>query len=117
MNIYQEEILDPYKNPRHRGTVEDATTSATVHTPSCGDELTVTLRIESGSVAEIAFDGEGCAISTAAASMLAEELHGKSLPEVKDFSDQDIFEMIGVELTPTRQKCGLLAVSALRTAL
>jgi nitrogen fixation NifU-like protein len=117
MNIYQEEILDHFKHPRHKGPVANASHSARLTNPTCGDELTLQLQVEDGRIAQIGFEGQGCAISQAAASMLSEELADKPVAAARDLSDQDMFKMIGVELTPARQKCGLLAVSALRKAL
>jgi nitrogen fixation NifU-like protein len=117
MNIYQEEILDHFKHPRHKGALTDATHSAHFTNPTCGDELTVYLKVDGDRISDISFDGQGCAISQAAASMLTEELAGKTVADATSLSDQDMFAMIGVDLTPARQKCGLLAVAALRKAV
>lgn len=117
MNIYQEEILDHYRRPRHRGAVSDPSHRATQTNPLCGDELTATVRVSGGSISDLKFDGQGCAISQAAASMLAEELHGRSMTDLRSFSDREMLELIGVELSPARQKCGLLAIATLREAI
>lgn len=117
MNIYQEQLLDHYRSPRHRGSVRQPTHQAHETNPLCGDELTATLLVTDDTVSDLQFDGQGCAVSQAGASMLAEALHGKPLSEIEAFTDQDMLELIGVELTPARQKCALLAVATLRKAL
>lgn len=117
MNIYQEEILDHFKNPRYKGPLTEPTHSARMVNPTCGDELTIQLIVQDDHITAVGFEGQGCAISQAAASMLAEELADKTLQDAEAMSDQNVFEMIGVELTPARQKCALLAVSTLRKAL
>lgn len=117
MNIYQENILDHYRNPRHYGTVPEPTFSIDEHNPLCGDQLHFEGRIEGRRLAELKFQGGGCAISMAAASILAERVQEKSLRELNTFSDADMLEALGVPLSPTRTKCGLLALSGVRKGL
>ena len=117
MNIYQEQILDHYRHPRHQGVVNQPTHRAHQTNPLCGDELTITAVVHDDKLAEVKFDGHGCAVSQAGASMLAEALHGQPMERVSAFTDQDMLELIGVELTPARQKCALLAAATLRKAL
>ncbi len=82
-DLYQELILDHNKSPRNRGELENATCKAAGHNPLCGDRVTVFATIEDGIIKEITFDGAGCAISTASASLMTESLKGKTLEEAK----------------------------------
>ncbi len=88
------------------------------HNPLCGDRLRLTLRLdENNRVAEIGWDGEGCAISQAAASMLGEEILGKSLDEIRKIDKEDIFEMLGIPIGMNRVKCALLSLKVLKVGL
>jgi nitrogen fixation NifU-like protein len=85
--------------------------------PLCGDELEVTLKVDDdGRVLGIGWNGQGCAISQASASMLGEELLGKSLDEVKAYSKDAIFELIGIPLSMNRIKCALLSLKVVKAA-
>ncbi len=117
MNIYQENILDHYRNPRHYGTVAKPSFTIDEHNPFCGDQLHFEGRVEDGELKELTFQGGGCAISLAAASLLAEYANGKSIEELDNFSDAEMLEHLGVPLSPTRTKCGLLAISGVRKGL
>jgi len=117
MNIYQENILDHYRHPRHYGALESATKVHEELNPMCGDRLKLYLRLSGHSLEEIQFEGEGCAISIAAASMLTEMIEGKSLDELQKLRDDDVLAEIGVPLPPARTKCALLAISGLRKSL
>ncbi len=117
MDPYREHILDHYQNPRNRGSLRDPTFSVDEDNPVCGDRLHLDVILRDGTIGEIAFSGEGCAISLAAASILTEETKGKAIAAVKRFSDNDMLQALGIELSPTRLKCGLLAVSGLRRGL
>ena len=117
MDIYQQNILDYYKNPRCRGEVADATHQAEAANPLCGDRIEFFLKVEGGRVAEVGWDGEGCVLSQAAASMLAESLKGKTLPEVTAVTKDNLLEMVAVTLGPNRLKCALLPLDALHQAL
>lgn len=116
-DIYQEHILDHYEDPYHRGECEQATHQHEDDNPLCGDVVSVQLRIEDGKVVEAWFDGDGCCISQASASMLMEALEGKSIDEVKEYSAQKMLELYGPRLTPNRQKCCLLPWRVVQTAL
>ena len=109
--LYQEAILDHYRNPRGWGRLSPVTFSHTGENTSCGDELTFDLRLaEDGeTIEEIAFTGEGCAISIASASLLAEELPGMMLSKVRDLDLEDALDLLGIEVTPMRVPCAVLA--------
>jgi nitrogen fixation NifU-like protein len=117
MNIYRENILDHYQNPRNKGTLPGADVTVEESNPVCGDKLKLMYKLDGDRVRELKFEGEGCAISLAAASMLTELAQGKTVTELKSIRDEDMLKEIGVPLSPTRVKCGLLALSGLRRAL
>lgn len=116
-DLYSEIILDYYKNPRQKGALTTPTTSAKELNPSCGDEIRIDLQIDNnGTITNAKFDGVGCAISQAATSMLMEDIKGKSITEVKALENQDIYDMLGVEISAGRVKCALLGLVTLKKA-
>lgn len=116
--MYREVILDHYKNPRNKGTLDPADFSFEDDNPLCGDRIRIDVRVgEDNKVKEVAFSGQGCAISQASASMLTEHIIGKSLDEVKQLSKDDILEMLGIELGPVRLKCALLSLKVLKAGV
>ena len=96
MNIYQEELLDHYENPSNYGTLPNPDISHEEDNPLCGDQIRIDLLVEDDTITAVRFSGHGCTISLAAASMLTEEIEGKSLDEVKQLSKDDILDMIGI---------------------
>ena len=115
--IYQEHVLDHYEDPYHRGHCGDATHAHEDDNPLCGDVVRVELRIDDGRVQEAWFDGEGCCISLASASMLVEQLEGKTVEEVKNFNAQEMLSLFRAHLTSNRQKCCLLSWRVVQSAL
>jgi len=116
MLVYKEEIVDHYKNPRKFGELPGKTHEASETNASCGDMIEIYLKIKDGVVEDVGFKGVGCALSTAAASMLMEELVGKKEIEVKKWDRKKIEELMG-EVNPGRVKCIMLPVVALGEAL
>jgi nitrogen fixation NifU-like protein len=107
--MYRQQILDHYRNPRNYGELSDATFSHAGENPSCGDEIQVDVVLSDDDVIErVAFSGEGCAISQAAASMLTGELVGMTLDELQELDRDDVLDLLGVEVTPMRIKCAVL---------
>lgn len=115
--IYQEHILDHYEDPYHRGACPGCTHRHQDDNPLCGDVVSMELRLNDGKIEEAYFDGDGCCISQAAASMLVERFDGKTVEEVKRFTAPEMLEMFGVRLTPNRQKCCLLPWRVLQAAI
>jgi nitrogen fixation NifU-like protein len=114
-DLYREVILDHYKNPRHHGTLDPHDFSYQDENPLCGDTIRIDVRLgEDQRVKEVAFSGKGCAISQASASMLTESIMGKTLDELKQIGKEDILEMLGIQLGPTRLKCALLSLKVLK---
>ncbi len=114
MDFYHEAILDHYNNPRHWGAIPDATIDHEENNPLCGDRLRLMLKVEDGKIVDVGWEGTGCAISQAAASMLGEELVGKTLEEARAIKKEDILEMLGIELGPVRLKCALLSLKVMK---
>jgi len=112
--LYREAILDHYKHPRRKGHLENPDIQHHDHNPFCGDEITIELKVENDIVVDAAFDGRGCAISQATASMLMEEVVGKSLDELKQLDKEYILELLGIEIGPVRLKCALLPLKVLK---
>jgi len=110
-DMYRQQILDHYRNPRNNGELPEPTFTHEGYNPSCGDELEfdVELRDDEETIERVAFRGEGCAISQASASMLSQELPGMTLDEVAELDRDDVLDMLGVEVTPMRIKCAVLA--------
>jgi nitrogen fixation NifU-like protein len=114
-DFYRELILDHYKNPRNHGTLDPHDISYEDDNPLCGDRIRIDLRVDSDNrVTDVAFTGRGCAISQASASLLTEEIKGKTLDEIKQINKDDILDMLGIELGPVRLKCALLSLKVLK---
>jgi nitrogen fixation NifU-like protein len=113
-DLFRENILDHYKNPRNQGTIEKADITYEDANPLCGDKLRMDFKLKDGVIEQVRFSGQGCSISQASASMLCERVEGQSLDEVKKISRDDILEMLGIELGPVRLKCALLALKTLK---
>ncbi len=117
MNNYQEKILDHYHHPRCHGDLTDATHLAHGRNTSCGDIINISLIIKDDTVQDISFTGDGCAISQAAASILAEYIKGKSVDDLKKINKDGMLKLVEIPLSPARIKCGLLALQTAHEAL
>ena len=135
-DLYQEVILDHNRRPRNFGALPDATRIAKGHNPLCGDRLTLYVRLDGDRIADVAFEGAGCAISKASASLMTDAVKGRSIPEAMTLFDrfhqvvttpvdQPIDEasvgklavLAGVREYPVRVKCASLAWHTLKAAL
>jgi nitrogen fixation protein NifU and related proteins len=133
--LYQEMILDHYRRPRNKGTLENADASVVMKNPLCGDEITLQVSFDAEGVSDLKFSGTGCSISQASASMMTQLIKGKSVEEIdvlrnrfRDLilgdqtaaSDERLGSLLalsGVARFPARVKCALLAWNALENAL
>ena len=114
--LYRDVILDHNKRPRNFGPLAPADASADGHNPLCGDRLTVYLQLDDGRVRDVHFDGKGCAISTAATSMLTDELIGKTRDELITMPKEEVLELLGIDISATRMKCALLGLKVVKGA-
>jgi len=119
MAVYRKEILENYQNPKNRGVLPGANRRAKEESPLCGctDWVELFLRVEDDKIKEIKFQGEGCVISIASASILTEQVKGKTLSEASQISEDMIRQNFGGDLTSFRETCAFLPLQALRTAL
>ncbi|ADB59120.1 SUF system FeS assembly protein, NifU family [Haloterrigena turkmenica DSM 5511] len=110
-DMYRQQILDHYKNPRNYGELEDPTFTHIGENPMCGDEIRMDVKLgdDEETIEHVAFKGDGCAISQASASMLSKELRGKTLEELQEMDRNDVIGMLGVDISPMRVKCAVLA--------
>lgn len=134
-NLYRQVIMDHYKNPRNKGSLEGDSLVIDMNNPTCGDRIHLTLQVEDGIVKDAKFDGEGCSISMSSASMMTQTIKGKSVEEAmklasifsdmmqgKDYEEDDldlgdIEALQGVNKFPARIKCATLAWKAMEKGL
>jgi nitrogen fixation NifU-like protein len=115
--LYREQILEHYKHPQNFGPLDVFDLEFEDSNPFCGDEQHVWIRLdESDRVAEVGFEGRGCAISTAATSLLTEELQGKTRQELLALPKEFVLELLGIEISATRIKCALLGLKIVKSA-
>lgn len=117
MDIYRENILDHYRNPRNYGKVANPDISQFGDNPLCGDSIEIQLILKGSKISQVYFIGKGCAIFLASASMLCEHIRGMSLVNLRKLSKDDILELIGITLSLTRLKCALLPLVTVHKAV
>jgi nitrogen fixation NifU-like protein len=116
-SLYREVILDHYRNPRGHGVIDDADAEAEGQNPLCGDEVSIAVSFDGDTIADVKFQGRGCAISQAATSMLMDMVKGRTAQEVAAMSRDELLDEVGIPLTPVRLKCALLGLGVLKLAL
>jgi len=118
MDLYAEQIVDLSKNPLNRGALANASLAHSGVNTTCGDHVRLYLKVEDGKVKEISWEGDGCAISIAAVSVLTEEIKGKKLEDLINMKKEDLYEWLGIDhLGPARVKCVTLSLETLQGAL
>lgn len=116
-SIYREIILDHSRNPHHKGRLDPADVSHEEVNPLCGDEIRVEARITDGVLTEVVFDGRGCAVSQASASILMDMVQGRPVAEVLAIRREDLLDELGIPVSPARMKCAMLGLKALKVGL
>ncbi|NOK60665.1 MAG: SUF system NifU family Fe-S cluster assembly protein [Chloroflexi bacterium AL-W] len=118
-DLYREVIIEHHKYPHNAGVLENPHISHEEFNPLCGDRVRIDMYVESDIITDIRFQGRGCAISQASASMLTDEIKGKSLDEAKTFGKDELLDLIGIPLehNPVRIKCALLSLKTLKVGI
>lgn len=117
-DLYREQIIDRFKNPQFRGSLDPHDITFEDDNPLCGDHIRIDLRVnDKDVVTEAAFDGKGCSISQAAADLVVEAVIGKTLDEVKKLNKEDVLDLLGIELGPVRLKCALLSLKVVKAGV
>jgi|TARA_Y100000310_G_scaffold14096_2_gene14321 nitrogen fixation NifU-like protein len=116
-SMYREHILDLYKNPSNFGEMKNPTHEHTEHNTLCGDEITVQIKIRNNKVEDIKFNGSGCVMSMVSASLFTDKIKGRDINDVKKLGKEDILKLLKIKINPSRIKCVLLPLDAVRGAL
>ncbi len=116
-DLYRELILDHYQHPHNHGEIPDADITYEDSNPLCGDRIRIDIKTKNNVVTDVKFNGKGCAVSQASASMLTDALIDKSLDEIKTMDKQFILDMLGIPLGPTRIKCALLPLKVIKAGV
>ena len=117
-DIFRENILDHFRDPRNKGTIANADIEFQDHNPLCGDEVHIYLKLdENQTIVDIKTESKGCAISQAVASMLTDALKGKTIEEIRQMKNKFVFDLLQIQLSPIRVKCALLALKAMQKGI
>lgn len=116
-DLYRAYILERYKHPRNAGELDPFDVKHADTNPLCGDEISMTVRIEDGRVTDAKFHGKGCAISQASVDILTDSIKGKTVAELRQITGDQVIEELGVDVSPARRKCALLGLKVLQGGL
>lgn len=116
LDIYAEQLIQNYEHPSNKRVMADASISMGEENVSCGDVITVYVKLNGGKIEDVSFDGSGCVISMGSASMLTDELKGKTLAQLEKMSYRDLLKIIGIDPGPVRMHCATLSLRALKKA-
>ncbi len=117
MDIYSENIMEHYKDPRNFGKLENENASYKDSNPLCGDKINVQLIIENDEIKEIKYECDGCAISRASSSIISEKIKGMELKDILKLNKDFVLDSLGIQLNPMRLKCAMLSLRAIQKAI
>lgn len=112
--MYREHIMELYKSPQNYGELKNKTHEKTETNSSCGDEITLQLIVKDGKIENAKFQGSGCVMSLVSSSLITDKIKGMDLDNVKKLTKEDVLELLKIRINPSRMKCVLLPIEALR---
>ena len=116
-SLYKEELMEHYKHPSNKKQIKNPDFESESNNPSCGDQISITGKLDGEIIADIGFQGSGCVISQATASILMGTVKGKEIEVVLSINKDDVLKLIGLELGPNRLRCAMLSLQVLQDAL
>lgn len=116
-DLYREHILELYKSPENYGELKDANKKATDYNTLCGDEITIHLIVKQGKIQDVRFSGSGCVMTIVSASMLTNKIKGMNVKDIEKLDKSDVLKMLNLKLNPSRVKCAMLPLDAVKRAL
>jgi len=116
-DIYAEDIIAHYEHPHNKGKIQNPSESVHEFNPVCGDDIVLYVEIEKGKIKDIKFEGSGCAISMASASMMTDEVKGLTLKDIESMGVEKLIEVLGIDPGPARLKCATLSLRAIKKAV
>ena len=117
MDLYREDLMDIYKNPTHKGIVDDPSVSVYEKNPMCGDEIDLTVKVVNGVIEDIKFAGSACSVSIISSDLLLEHVKGMTIEEAKKITKEELMDLVDINLTTSRVKCATLVLVALHEAI
>jgi nitrogen fixation NifU-like protein len=117
MDLYREDLMDIYKNPTHKGAVDNPSVEVYEKNPMCGDEIDLTVKVKNGVIEDIKFKGAACSVSIISSDLLLDHVKGKTIEEVKNITKEDLMDLVDINLTTSRVKCATLVLVALHEAI
>lgn len=117
MDLYREDMIDHYQNPRNYGEIDDANVIIELENSNCGDKIKLFVKVKGNKIQKVSFTGEGCAVAVASASKLTEYAKRKDINHIKKLTTKDLLKLIRVELTISRIKCATLSLETLRKSV
>lgn len=112
--LYKEHIMELYKSPRNYGNLENPTHEHTETNSSCGDEITLQLKVKAGKIEDVKFQGSGCVMSLVSSSLLTDKIKGMKIEDAKRLTKENILDLLKIKVNPSRLKCILLPLENLR---
>ncbi len=116
-DLYRQIILDHFKNPLNKGKLLNPDVVVEDSNPLCGDHLEFFLKTGDGAIKDISFEGKGCALCIASASILSEDVKGKKIVDIKNMSREDVYSLLGIDISPARNKCVMLSLFTIKKGL
>ncbi len=116
-SLYREEMMEIYKDPKHKKELPNANAYSEEENPLCGDTIKLRLKIKNGKIQSAAFEGSSCAVSTISTEKVLGYVEGKSIEEAKNLTQEKLLDLLDIDISMSRVRCATLVLTALKNAL